>query len=62
MRHLRTLTDDQPIAAVHGLVERVATALDSSGPNLGTALLHLGILVLAYAVIARLALRRFAGV
>ena len=40
----------------------MTTALDPSGPSLGTALLHLGILVLAYAVIARLALRRFASV
>src|SRR4029079_2313401 len=33
----------------------MTTALDSSGPSLGTALGHLGILVVAYAVIARLA-------
>jgi hypothetical protein len=40
----------------------MTTALDASGPSLGTALLHLGVLVLAYAVIARLALRRFARI
>jgi ABC-type transport system involved in cytochrome c biogenesis permease component len=40
----------------------MTTALDASGPSLGTALIHLGVLVLAYAVIARLALRRFASI
>lgn len=35
-------------------------ALDSAGPSLGTALLHLAALVAAYGLLARLALRRFA--
>jgi hypothetical protein len=33
-------------------------ALDASGPSLGVPLLHLGILVVAYGVLARIALRR----
>jgi hypothetical protein len=37
-------------------------ALDASGPSMGTALLHLGLLAVAYALLARFALRRFASV
>ncbi len=37
-------------------------ALDASGPAMGTALIHLAALTLAYAVLARLALRRFTAV
>jgi ABC-2 type transport system permease protein len=38
----------------------MTAALDPSGPSLGTALLHLAVLTLAYGALARLALRRFA--
>jgi ABC-2 type transport system permease protein len=37
-------------------------SLDSAGPSVGTALLHLAALAAAYGVIARLALRRFTAV
>ena len=37
-------------------------ALDGSGPSMGTALLHLAALTLAYGVLARFALRRFTSV
>ena len=37
-------------------------ALDPSGPSLGLALLHLGALIVAYGLLARLALRRFSAV
>jgi ABC-2 type transport system permease protein len=40
----------------------MTAALDSSGPSIGGPLAHLAILLIAYAVIARLALRRFATV
>jgi ABC-2 type transport system permease protein len=43
-------------------LEALTGALDASGPSLGGPLLHLAILLVAYAVIARLALRRFAAV
>ncbi len=43
-------------------LEALTAALDSSGPSLGGPLLHLAILLVAYAAIARLALRRFAAV
>ena len=43
-------------------LEALTAALDSSGPSLGGPLLHLAILLVAYALIARLALRRFAAV
>ena len=36
-------------------------ALDSAGPSVGLPLLHLGAIALAYGVLARLALRRFAS-
>jgi hypothetical protein len=37
-------------------------ALDASGPSMGTALLHLAALTVAYAFLARFALRRFASI
>ena len=43
-------------------LQAMTAALDSSGPSIGGPLLHLAILLAAYAVIARLALRRFATV
>jgi ABC-type transport system involved in cytochrome c biogenesis permease component len=43
-------------------LEALTGALDSAGPSLGGPLLHLAILLVAYAAIARLALRRFAVV
>jgi len=43
-------------------LEALTGALDSAGPSLGGPLLHLAILLVAYALIARLALRRFASV
>jgi hypothetical protein len=41
-------------------LDAISGALDASGPSLGIPLLHLAILVVAYGVVARLALRRFA--
>jgi ABC-2 type transport system permease protein len=43
-------------------LEAMAGALDSAGPGIGGPLLHLAILLVAYAAVARLALRRFATV
>ena len=43
-------------------LEALTGALDSSGPALGGPLLHLAILIVAYALIARFALRRFTTV
>ena len=43
-------------------LEAIAAALDEAGPSIGGPLAHLAILFLAYAAIARLALRRFAMV
>jgi ABC-type transport system involved in cytochrome c biogenesis permease component len=43
-------------------LEAMTAGLDPSGGAIGTPLLHLAILTLAYAVIARVALRRFARV
>jgi ABC-type transport system involved in cytochrome c biogenesis permease component len=37
-------------------------ALDASGPSMGTALIHLAALTVAYAFLARFALRRFASI
>jgi ABC-2 type transport system permease protein len=39
-------------------LDAMTAALDDSGPGLGGALLHLGILIAAYSVLARLAMRR----
>jgi ABC-type multidrug transport system permease subunit len=43
-------------------LEAITAALDAAGPGIGGPLLHLTILAAAYALIARLALRRFATV
>jgi hypothetical protein len=43
-------------------LEAITAALDEAGPGIGGPLLHLAILAGAYALIARLALRRFATV
>jgi hypothetical protein len=43
-------------------LQAITAALDSAGPGIGTPLLHLAILSVAYVAIARLALRRFATV
>ncbi len=43
-------------------LEAMTSALDSAGPGIGSPLLHLAILTIAYAALARLALRRFASV
>jgi len=43
-------------------LEAMTAALDSAGPSIGGPLAHLAVLVLAYGVLARLALRRFASV
>jgi hypothetical protein len=40
-------------------LEAIASALDAAGPGIGAPLLHLAILIAAYAVLARVALRRF---
>ncbi|HEY7150525.1 MAG TPA: ABC transporter permease [Solirubrobacterales bacterium] len=42
----------------HPALDAMSGALDASGPSLGVPLLHLGILVVAYGVLARIALRR----
>jgi hypothetical protein len=43
-------------------LEAMTAALDSSGPSIGGPLAHLAVLALAYGLLARLALRRFASV
>jgi ABC-2 type transport system permease protein len=43
-------------------LQAMTAALDSAGPSIGGPLIHLAVLVLAYGVIARFALRRFARV
>ena len=43
-------------------LEAMTAALDSAGPGIGGPLLHLAILIAAYGLLARLALRRFAAV
>jgi len=43
-------------------LQAMTGALDSAGPSLGGPLLHLAILIAAYGLIARLALRRFSSV
>lgn len=43
-------------------LQAMTAALDSAGPGLGGPLLHLAILIVAYGLLARLALRRFAAV
>jgi ABC-type multidrug transport system permease subunit len=41
-------------------LDAISAALDPAGPAIGGALVHLGILIAAYCLLARLALRRFA--
>jgi ABC-2 type transport system permease protein len=43
-------------------LQAMTAALDPGGPSIGGALLHLGILIVAYGLLARLALRRFSSV
>jgi hypothetical protein len=43
-------------------LQAMTAALDAAGPGIGVPLVHLAILTAAYALIARLALRRFAAV
>lgn len=43
-------------------LEAITAALDEAGPGIGRPLLHLAALFLAYAALARLALRRFSAV
>jgi ABC-type multidrug transport system permease subunit len=43
-------------------LQAITAALDEAGPGIGGPLLHLAVLFLAYAAIARLALRRFTAV
>jgi ABC-type transport system involved in cytochrome c biogenesis permease component len=43
-------------------LQAMTAALDSAGPGIGGPLLHLAVLAVAYGLIARLALRRFATV
>ncbi len=43
-------------------LQAMTAALDSAGPGIGGPLLHLAILIAAYGLIARFALRRFAAV
>jgi ABC-2 family transporter protein len=43
-------------------LQAITSALDAAGPAIGWPLLHLAVLFLAYAAVARLAMRRFASV
>ncbi|MDX6600853.1 MAG: type transport system permease protein [Solirubrobacterales bacterium] len=43
-------------------LQAMTAALDPAGPSIGAALLHLAILIVAYGLLARLALRRFSAV
>ena len=43
-------------------LDAMTAALDSAGPGIGGPLLHLAILIVAYGLLARFALRRFASV
>jgi ABC-2 family transporter protein len=43
-------------------LQAMTGALDPAGPSITAALLHLGILIVAYGLLARLALRRFSAV
>lgn len=43
-------------------LQAITAALDSTGPGIGGPLIHLAILAVAYGLLARLALRRFAAV
>jgi len=44
----------------HPALDAMSGALDAAGPSLGLPLLHLALLLVAYGLLARLALRRFA--
>ncbi len=43
-------------------LQAITAALDSAGPGIGTPLIHLAVLIVAYGLLARFALRRFAAV
>lgn len=43
-------------------LDAMTAALDPAGPSIAGALLHLGVLIVAYGLLARLALRRFSAV
>jgi ABC-2 type transport system permease protein len=43
-------------------LQAMTAALDSAGPGIGGPLVHLAILIAAYGLLARFALRRFAAV
>jgi len=43
-------------------LQAMTGALDPAGPSIAAALLHLAILAVAYGLLARLALRRFASI
>jgi ABC-2 type transport system permease protein len=43
-------------------LQAITAALDPAGPSIGAALLHLAILIVAYGLLARFALRRFSSV
>ncbi|MGN6216953.1 MAG: ABC transporter permease [Solirubrobacterales bacterium] len=43
-------------------LQAITAAIDEAGPGIGGPLLHLGVLFVAYAALARLALRRFSAV
>jgi hypothetical protein len=43
-------------------LDAMTAALDPAGPSIGGPLLHLAILAIAYGLVARFALRRFAAV
>jgi ABC-2 type transport system permease protein len=55
---IRVLTDVFPFKPA---LQAMTAALDPAGPSIGGPLLHLAVLALAYGLIARLALRRFAA-
>jgi ABC-2 type transport system permease protein len=43
-------------------LQAMTAALDSAGPSIGGPLLHLAILIAAYGLLARIALRRFSAI
>jgi hypothetical protein len=43
----------------HAALDAMSGALDASGPSLGPPIIHLAILIAAYGVLARVAIRRF---
>jgi ABC-type transport system involved in cytochrome c biogenesis permease component len=56
---IRVVTGLFPFKPALHAMER---ALDASGPGMGTSLLHLAVLIAAYGLLARFALRRFTAV